>query len=67
MDTIRILRVVEFTGPREQVERQVANSLHGEKRLSNGVVIRVATLGAFPEILESLPVTESFGSYGEVA
>lgn len=53
-DTIRVLRVIEYTGPRSLVEKQIANSLHGEKRTGPGeqITIRVATLGTFPEILE---------------
>lgn len=52
-DLVRILRVIEYSGPRYAVENQVKNSLQGEKRLTNGVVIRVATLGEFPEILNT--------------
>lgn len=58
MDNIRILRIIEYTGPREKVEDQVARSLHGEKRLPNGVTIKVATIGTYPEILQNLPVEE---------
>lgn len=53
-DTIRVLRVIEYTGPRDKVEDQVARSLHGEKRLPNGVVIRAVTVGSYPEVLENL-------------
>lgn len=52
-DTVRILRIVEYTGPRSAVERHFINVLHGEKRQTDGVVIKAATLGQFPEILES--------------
>jgi hypothetical protein len=58
MDTIRILRVIEYVGPRDLVEAQVAQSIHGEKRITprdgggREVVIKAATLGAYPEILE---------------
>ena len=58
-DIIRVLRIIEYTGPRDRVEDQVARSLHGEKRLPNGVTIKAATVGAYPEILEGLPVTEN--------
>lgn len=61
-DIIRILRIVEYTGPREAVEMQVKRSLHGEvsypvsekgfQRNLGTVTIRATTLGAFPEILE---------------
>lgn len=53
-DIVRILRVIEYTGTREAVETQVANSMYGEKtfmRPAGRVTIRVATLGTFPEIL----------------
>lgn len=50
-DTIRVLRVYEFTGPRSLVEAQVAKSIHGDKDVGNGVVIKGATIGTYPEIL----------------
>ena len=53
MDNIRILRIIEYTGPREKVEDQVARSLHGEKRLPNGVTIKAATVGTYPEIIDT--------------
>ncbi len=53
-DTIRVLRVIEYTGPRRAVEDQVHRSLHGEKKLPNGVVIRAVTVGGYPETLENL-------------
>ena len=58
-DIIRVLRVIEYTGPRDKVENQVSRSLHGEKRLPNGVTIKAVTVGNYPEILEGLPVTEN--------
>ena len=54
-DIVRVLRVIEYTGPRDKVEDQVARSLHEEKRLFNGVTIKAVTVGAYPEILENLP------------
>lgn len=57
MDTIRILRIIEYTGPRDAVEKQIKNSLHGEREgassLSTGerCRIRVTTLGDFAEII----------------
>lgn len=60
-DIIRVLRIVEYVGARSIVEKQVANSIHGEKvftRSASGQLripctIRATTLGTFPEILES--------------
>ena len=51
--------MIEYTSPRDKVEDQVARSLHGEKQLPTGVTIKAATVGAYPEILEGLPVTEN--------
>ena len=55
-DLVRVLRIIEYTGEREAVEAAVAKSLHGEKRLVNGknfgLIIRAATIGTYPEILE---------------
>lgn len=53
-DRVRVLRLVEYEGPREWVEATVAKSLQGTKEMkSNGqpAFIRTATLGSFPEIL----------------
>lgn len=58
MDRIRVLRILEYTGPRAQVEEQVSRSLHGERRLPNGVTIKAVTVGNYPEMLEGLPVVE---------
>ena len=55
-DTIRILRLYEFIGPRRAVEAQVAASLQGERLLPDGVItIRATTLGEFAEVLEAPP------------
>ncbi len=60
-EIIRVVRVYEFTGPRSQVEEQVEHSLadgtHRRPKAIAGnrgmrdLVIRVATLGKFPEIV----------------
>lgn len=52
-DRVRVLRVIEYTGPRDWVEKQVAASIHGTKDLGLGRLINVATIGAYPEILEN--------------
>lgn len=55
MDIVRVLRIVEIIGPRDLVEQQVTNSLHGERLGATSnmgqVVIRAATVGNYPEIL----------------
>jgi hypothetical protein len=50
-DTVRVLRIVEYTGPRDWVERTVAGSVHGTKVVGHGKISAV-TIGAFPEILQ---------------
>lgn len=56
-DTIRVLRILEYTGPREAVERQIKRSIHGERVIRDGsrpgdtITIRAATIGEFPEVL----------------
>lgn len=51
-DLVRILRIIEYTGPRDAVEKHFIGVLYGEKRQTDGVVIKAATIGQFPEILE---------------
>ena len=50
-DIIRVLRLVEYVGPRRKIEQQIENSLHGTKRF-NEITIRATTIGEFPEIME---------------
>lgn len=52
MDIVRVLRVIEYVGSREDVERQINGSLHGTKQFGNGVTINIATVGCHPEILK---------------
>lgn len=52
-DLVRVLRIIEYTGPRKRVERQIQESLHGTKNCGFGLVIRAATIGTYPEILNS--------------
>ena len=55
MDKIRVLRVIEYVGPRDAVERVISTSIHGERRIPSGIgelIIRAATIGIYPEILE---------------
>jgi hypothetical protein len=49
-DIVRVLRVIEYTGPREWVEDTVSKSL-ACKRFGAQKLIRSATIGTSPEIL----------------
>lgn len=51
MDTIRVLRIVEYTGPRNELEDHLA-CVQAERRFGN-VHIRAATIGSYPEILDT--------------
>jgi hypothetical protein len=51
MDKIRVLRVIEYTGDREWIEKTLEKSLHGTWRLPNGGEIRSSIIGDFAEIV----------------
>lgn len=51
MDRVRVLRIIEYEGPRDKIEAQVARSINGPVNFGNGVIIRGATVGAYPELL----------------
>ncbi len=54
-DNIRVLRVIEYSGPRAEVEKQLQLSQRDgthEFNKRNGVRVKIATIGDFPEILE---------------
>lgn len=62
VEIVRVLRVIEYVGPRDVVERQVVNSLHGQKSPQRGLTIKAATLGEFPEVLSNM-AEMPFGLY----
>ena len=61
-EIVRVLRIIEYVGPRAQVEATVARSIHGTlhvgtsgrraEDLGTGMRITAATLGEYPEVLE---------------
>ncbi len=61
MEKVRVIRVLEYVGPRSWVESTLENNaVKGIKVLGNGATIREAILGDFPEIVEEeKPVLES--------
>jgi hypothetical protein len=52
-DIVRVLRIIEYTGLRHRVEETVARSVNGTRVVDHGLTIRGATIGMFPEVLES--------------
>lgn len=59
-DIVRVLRIYEFTGPRTEVEAQIAKSIHGERTFGAHpkCLIRAATLGTYPEIFNAEQPTD---------
>lgn len=53
-DQVRVLRLIEYVGPREWVESTLERSVKGTRHVGKGT-IRAVTLGDYPEILENLP------------
>ena len=52
MDRIRILRVIEYSGPRDYIEELITNSITGDKYIPHeDALIRVTTVGEFPTIV----------------
>lgn len=50
-DTVRILRVLEYVGPRHALERVLEqNAVKGSRRFGS-ITIREATIGDWPEVL----------------
>lgn len=58
-DIVRVIRIIEYVGPRGKIENQIARSVHGTKDWGNGVRISAATIGEFPEILERALANET--------
>jgi hypothetical protein len=52
-DVVRVLRIIEYRGPRKWVESTVAKSIQGTRECGKGQTITAATIGNYPEILEA--------------
>ena len=53
-DIVRVIRIVQYVGPRESVEKQIAKSIQGSQICGpreGPIVISAITLGIFPETL----------------
>lgn len=51
-DIVRVLKIVEYVGPRSAVEKHMANASWTMRKQSDGLVIRTAIVGQYPEVLE---------------
>ena len=45
-DIVRVLRTIEYIGPRADVAKQIAGSVHGERRGVGNCVIHAATVSS---------------------
>lgn len=55
MDIVRVLRIIEYVGPRNLVEEHLVKTVNGEMRChDNQLIIRAATIGRYPEILDAV-------------
>lgn len=50
-DIVRVVRIIEYVGPRSKIDAQIERSLHGTHDHGNGVKITAVTLGTIPEII----------------
>lgn len=50
-DQVRIIRILEYNGPRSWVERTLGQSIQGTKVIGVDSSIRAVTLGSFPDIV----------------
>lgn len=60
-DIVRVLRILEYVGPRSAVERCISQSIQGERKIvqphgNDILTIRAATIGLYPEILTAAAV-----------
>lgn len=53
MDIIRVLRLIEYEGPRDWVEDTLSRAVKGTLIVRNDCIIRAATLGDFPSLVGS--------------
>jgi len=49
---VRVLRLVEYCGPRSAVENTVARSVQGTKVIGTGLSITAVTLGIWPDVVK---------------
>lgn len=65
MDTVRVLRIIEYVGPRDRVEETIATSVHGTRNCGRGLFVRAATIGSYPELLTNIHLEMSVMSIVE--
>lgn len=51
-DIVRIVRVLEYVGPRDALERSLAQNAVKRQKQFGSITVREAYLGEFPEVVE---------------
>jgi hypothetical protein len=63
-DIVRVLRILEYTGPRRAVEAQIERSVTGKRTWGQPgarITLRAATIGTYPEVLNAvLPSCDAY-------
>lgn len=54
-DKVRILRVLEYVGPRDTLERVLEQNAVKGQRTFGAVTIREGVIGSWPEVIETAP------------
>jgi hypothetical protein len=65
MEKVRVLRLIEYIGDREWVEETLSRSLKGTHFITKDRIIRCATLGDFPELIDDSNVSIGFPTEAE--
>ena len=52
-DIVRIVRVLEYVGPRAQLELSLAQNVVKRQKQFGSITVREAYLGEFPEVVET--------------
>lgn len=54
-EIVRVLRVLEYVGPRDQLERVLNQNAVKGTRVFGEITVREAMVGSWPEVLENNP------------
>jgi hypothetical protein len=61
-EIIRVMRVITYTGPRDEVEHAVRQAVHGSKKIHRRSRIDAVTVGVFPDVMNPDAVLEKVPS-----
>lgn len=64
-DKVRILRIIEYVGPRSDIEKVLEQGIQGTKTFGR-VVVRSVVIGSYPEILDRIEIKDEGNSSSEL-